>query len=248
MRIKKTLILLLGAAAILIISGCSSAANNSANIGNTVLSYHQISQEKAREMMARNDGHVVVDVRRTDEYEAGHIPGAILIPNESIDKDRPSELPDLDQIILIYCRSGNRSKQASQKLADMGYKNIYEFGGIITWTGDTVTGSSPYPESRISTLVFSSFDGGGPSYTLRFTGPEDVISYSRSKEYGNPDHDKMDGSPFDVIFTFVGLKPGKTSFVIEERSPITTNRDITYSVTVDEELKVTVELLKTEEK
>ena len=101
-------------------------------------SYRQISQEEAREMMDRDDGHVVVDVRRQDEYDAGHIPGAILIPNESIDKEPPAELPDKDQIILIYCRTGNRSKLAAQKLFDMGYTNIYEFGGITNWTGEVV--------------------------------------------------------------------------------------------------------------
>ena len=99
-------------------------------------SYRKIDQETAKAMMAKNDGHVTVDVRRQDEYDAGHIPGAILIPNESIGTERPAELPDLDQIILIYCRSGNRSKQAAQKLADMGYTNIYEFGGINTWNGE----------------------------------------------------------------------------------------------------------------
>ena len=99
--------------------------------------YKQISQEEAKDMMARDDGHIIVDVRRQDEYDEGHIPGAILIPNESIDKERPKELPDLDQIILVYCRSGRRSKEASEKLAKMGYTNIYEFGGIITWPGET---------------------------------------------------------------------------------------------------------------
>ena len=99
--------------------------------------YKQISQDEAKEMMARDDGHIIVDVRRQDEYDAGHIPGAILIPNESIEKERPKELPDLDQIILVYCRSGRRSKEASEKLAKMGYTNIYEFGGIITWPGET---------------------------------------------------------------------------------------------------------------
>ena len=101
--------------------------------------YTQIDQETAKAMMAADDGHVVVDVRRQDEYDAGHIPGAILIPNESIGCDTPEALPDYDQIILIYCRSGNRSKQAAQKLASMGYKNVYEFGGIIDWTGEIVT-------------------------------------------------------------------------------------------------------------
>ena len=90
-------------------------------------------------MMAKDDGHIVVDVRRQDEYDAGHIPGAILIPNESIGTEQPEELPYLDQIILIYCRSGNRSKQAAQKLCNMGYTNIYEFGGINTWTGEILT-------------------------------------------------------------------------------------------------------------
>ncbi len=98
--------------------------------------YKQISQAQAKEMMQRDDGHVIVDVRRQDEYDSGHIPGAILIPNESIVSSPPEALPDLDQIILIYCRSGNRSKQAAEKLAAMGYTNIYEFGGINTWTGE----------------------------------------------------------------------------------------------------------------
>jgi rhodanese-related sulfurtransferase len=101
-----------------------------------VRSYTQISQDEAKKMMEQDDGHVIVDVRRPDEFAAGHIPGAICIPNESIGADQPEELPDLDQVILVYCRSGNRSKQASQKLFDMGYTNIYEFGGIIDWTGE----------------------------------------------------------------------------------------------------------------
>ena len=100
--------------------------------------YKQISQEEAMKMMEADDGHIIVDVRRQDEYDAGHIPGAILIPNESIGTERPAELTDLDQVILIYCRSGRRSKEAAQKLFDMSYTNLYEFGGIITWTGETV--------------------------------------------------------------------------------------------------------------
>ena len=116
-----------------------SAENSAGNSSeNTAASYRQISQEEAKEMMAKDDGHIILDVRRQDEFDAGHIPGAILIPNEVIGTERPEQLPDLDQIILVYCRSGNRSKQASQKLADMGYTNIYEFGGINTWTGEIV--------------------------------------------------------------------------------------------------------------
>ncbi len=101
--------------------------------------YQQITQEQAKEMMQADDGHIIVDVRRQDEYDSGHISGAILIPNESIVTERPKELPDLDQVIMIYCRSGRRSKEASQKLADMGYTHICEFGGIIDWTGEVVT-------------------------------------------------------------------------------------------------------------
>ena len=105
----------------------------------TKTKYTQISQEEAREMMAEDNGHIIVDVRTQEEFDAGHIPGAICIPNESIDSEQPEELPELDQIILVYCRSGRRSKEASQKLADIGYSNVYEFGGIIDWTGDVVT-------------------------------------------------------------------------------------------------------------
>ncbi len=104
----------------------------------TVNCYFQISQDKAKEMMARNDGHIIIDVRRQDEYDSGHIPGAILLPNEDIGTEKPAELPDFKQIILVYCRSGRRSKEASQKLFEMGYMNVYEFGGIIDWTGDIV--------------------------------------------------------------------------------------------------------------
>ena len=132
MKIKFKLISILAVAALLL-SGCGSKESSSG-------SYTQISQEEAVRMMAEDDGHVIVDVRREDEFESGHIPGAICIPNESIIDKEPEELPDKDQIILIYCRSGRRSKEASQKLYDMGYTRIYEFGGIIDWTGETVTG------------------------------------------------------------------------------------------------------------
>lgn len=122
------------------LTGCSGNVNTTSATTSLEQTnqYKQISQDEAKEMMTKDDGHVIVDVRRQDEYDAGHIRGAILIPNESIENTRPKELPDLDQIILVYCRSGRRSKEASEKLSKMGYKNIYEFGGIITWTGETV--------------------------------------------------------------------------------------------------------------
>ena len=136
---KKSIILLL-ASILLLLTGCSSSGQvmDGDDMFN-IKSYTQISQEQAKEMMDKDDGHIIVDVRRQDEYDSGHIPGAILIPNESIGTEQPEELPDLNQIILIYCRSGNRSKKAAQKLFDIGYTNIYEFGGIIDWTGEIVT-------------------------------------------------------------------------------------------------------------
>ena len=131
---KRSVILIL-TLVLMMLSAC--AAEEQSNTGYTI-----ITQEEAMAMMEKDDGHVIVDVRRQDEYDSCHIPGAILIPNESITDTKPAELPDLDQIILIYCRSGNRSKQAAQKLADMGYTNVYEFGGIIDWTGETVCSDS----------------------------------------------------------------------------------------------------------
>ncbi len=131
----KRLLISLAAASLLLLTGCASIGRVTEG-ADTEKSYTRITQETAKEMMSRDDGHVIVDVRRQDEYDAGHIPGAILIPNEEISTSPPAALPDLNQIVLIYCRSGKRSKQASQKLFEMGYTNIYEFGGINTWTGD----------------------------------------------------------------------------------------------------------------
>lgn len=125
-------------AALLLLSGCGGRGQIMDGPG-MLNTYRQISQDEAKEMMQWDDGHVIVDVRRRDEYDAGHIPGAILIPNEDIGETPPKELPDLNQVILIYCRSGNRSKQAAEKLFNMGYTNLYEFGGINTWTGEIVT-------------------------------------------------------------------------------------------------------------
>ena len=101
-------------------------------------SYRQITADEAAQMMKEETDFVLLDVRTQEEYASGHIPGAICIPNETIGSEEIPELPDKDQLILVYCRSGNRSKQAAQKLADMGYKNIKEFGGILDWTGETV--------------------------------------------------------------------------------------------------------------
>ena len=86
--------------------------------------------------MEQETDYIIFDVRRPDEYATGHIPNAINVPNESIGTDEIPELPDKDQLIMVYCRSGRRSKEASEKLVKLGYTNIVEFGGILDWKGE----------------------------------------------------------------------------------------------------------------
>lgn len=117
---------------LLFLAGCT-ASNEQEN------SYRQISMDEAVTMMEEESGYIILDVRTPEEYRERHIPNAINIPNETIGSEDIQELPDRDQLILVYCRSGNRSKQASGKLAELGYTNIVEIGGINDWTGDTVS-------------------------------------------------------------------------------------------------------------
>ncbi len=100
--------------------------------------YTSITMDQAKAIFAEPCDYVIVDVRRADEFAAGHIPGAINIANEDITTERPAALADPDQTIYVHCRSGKRSKQAAEKLAAMGYTNIIEFGGILDWTGEIV--------------------------------------------------------------------------------------------------------------
>ena len=112
-------------AMLLVFTGCGgTAAENT---------YQQITQEEAKNMMDTQEA-IVLDVREQDEFDAGHIPGAVLLPVGTITKDTAATvIPELDSVALVYCRSGNRSKKASQALVDLGYTGIYEFGGINTW-------------------------------------------------------------------------------------------------------------------
>lgn len=118
----------------LILSGCDTqqAANG----------YQQITMDEAITLMEEEKDSIILDVRTQEEYSESHIPGAVNIPNETIGTDEIPELPDKEQLILVYCRSGNRSKQASEKLAALGYTNVKEFGGINDWPGETVSGLS----------------------------------------------------------------------------------------------------------
>ena len=128
---KKLLPILLSA---LMFTGCAGTSNSQTN------TYRQITMDEAVTMMAQETGYIILDVRRPDEYVAGHILNAINIPNENIGTDEISALPDKNQLIMVYCRSGRRSKEASEKLVKLGYTNIVEFGGILDWKGETVSG------------------------------------------------------------------------------------------------------------
>ena len=118
----------------LMLTGCAGTDNNQTN------TYRSITMDEAVTMIAQETDYIILDVRRPDEFAAGHIPNAINVPNESIGTAEISELPDKDQLIMVYCRSGRRSKEASEKLVKLGYTNIVEFGGILDWKGETVTG------------------------------------------------------------------------------------------------------------
>ena len=113
---------------LLLLTGCG---------GNSADGYQQISQEEAKEMMDTQEV-ILLDVREQDEYDSGHIPGAVLLPVDTIDETTAAEvIPGKDSTVLVYCRSGNRSKTASAALAELGYTAIYEFGGINTWPYET---------------------------------------------------------------------------------------------------------------
>lgn len=129
--IKRVHLVLLSA---LFLTGCAAFQPG----GQVDTAYRQVGMQEAVRIMNEQSGYIILDVRRADEFAAGHIPGAINIPNESIGKGEIPLLPDKDQLILVYCRSGNRSKQASAKLVALGYTNIVEFGGILDWPGETV--------------------------------------------------------------------------------------------------------------
>ncbi|AVM70409.1 rhodanese-like domain-containing protein [Lachnospiraceae bacterium oral taxon 500] len=122
-------------------SGNNSAANESAPASSDqtakTAEYHKISAEEAKKMMDEQDV-VIVDVRTAAEYAEGHIADAVLVPNETIGDEAPAELPNKDAVLLIYCRSGNRSRTAANKLLKLGYQNIYDFGGINTWPYEIV--------------------------------------------------------------------------------------------------------------
>ena len=127
-------------ASIALLCSCSRTDNgiaSSEESGIFVDGYQQISQIKAKELIDTKDNYIILDVRTKEEFNDKHIENAILIPYDEIE-DRTDELPDKNQLILVYCRSGNRSKTAAKTLAELGYTNVKEFGGINNWAYGTV--------------------------------------------------------------------------------------------------------------
>ena len=122
---KKLIFLLL---AVLILTACGQDQEN-----NREAVFVNITAEEAKQIMDSQEGYIILDVRSQEEFDQGHIPGAILIPDTEINARAEEVLPDKDQLILVYCRSGRRSKLAAADLAELGYINIKEFGGIIDW-------------------------------------------------------------------------------------------------------------------
>ncbi len=146
----------------LVLAGCANPMAGQILDGDgsiRTFDYTQIAQDEAERMMEQEEDYVIVDVRREDEYAEGHIPGAILIPNESIQEyEAPDELKDSDQIILVYCRTGQRSKEAAEKLARMGYSRVYEFGGIVDWEGEIEVSSQNSDAFALAAVINDNSD------------------------------------------------------------------------------------------
>ena len=126
---KKLIILLL---AVMLLTACGQDKENDQGA-----IYVNITAEEAKQIMDSQEGYIILDVRTQEEYDQGHIPGAIVISHEEIAEKAEEVLTDKDQLILVYCRSGRRSKIAAEALAELGYTNIKEFGGIIDWPYET---------------------------------------------------------------------------------------------------------------
>lgn len=135
-KIKGFVIMLLISLSLFGLAGCSDAGNGAYSDG--TVTYEQISPEEAKKIMDTETDYIIVDARTQEEYDQGHIEGAIMIPEYEIAQRAHEELPDKDQLILVYCRSGRRSKIASEELVKLGYTNVKEFGGIIDWQYEIV--------------------------------------------------------------------------------------------------------------
>lgn len=169
---KKNTLLLLLAALLLVLAACAADPAESSqpdpqetseteettdSMDSVEITWGTLTAEEAKARMDSGDPVTVVDVRTATEYAEGHIEGALLLPNEEIGTTPPYLLPDKDAEILLYCRSGNRTQQAAKKLTAMGYTNVYDFGGILDWPYETVTGEFVVPEELRQPGVLEGF-------------------------------------------------------------------------------------------
>lgn len=132
-KVKNLLCALLLVASAAILAGCAVYASGNGGGG-----YTSITPEQAKKMMDESTGYVILDVRTQAEYDEGHLEGAILIPDYEVEQRAEAELPDKNQLIFVYCRSGRRSRNAAAELAALGYTSVYEIGGILNWPYETV--------------------------------------------------------------------------------------------------------------
>lgn len=216
-------------ACLLILTGCAFSTPPE----QAAPAYRQIDQASAREMLAQDDGHILLDVRRLDEFESGHIPGAICIPNESIGETQPEELPNLDQILLIYCRSGNRSKQAAEKLARLGYTQVYEFGGILDWTG-------PVAEGQVLLLTVNANPTTGFSWQAE-QEPElfELVEFYTAQPQAEP----ISGAGGWQSFILTPKGPGTLQLSLRYSRPWEpgdNDPQLLYSLAIAEDLSITV--------
>ncbi|MDD2414745.1 MAG: rhodanese-like domain-containing protein [Eubacteriaceae bacterium] len=194
---------------VLVISGCGQASRSSG--GSSEGSVTKISAEAAHQKIAGGEELVLLDVRTAEEYAEKHIPGAVLLPNEDIGETRPEQLPVLDTEILVYCRSGNRSAQAAEKLAKMGYTQVYDMGGINDWPYETESGA--WTESQKNGTL-TSFQ----SYTLNGVAVDETVFANHRVTMLNiwatycgpclnemPDLAKLNSANADKGFQVVGL-------------------------------------------
>ncbi len=206
----------------LLLSACTPAGQKT---------WQSISQAEAAEIMQKKQNIIILDVRTEEEYMDEHIAGAVNLPNETIGKEPPALLPDKDQVILVYCRSGNRSKQAAKKLAALGYTNIKEFGGINTWTGPKESYADLIqPVMMLDSHPASITDG----ISLEVTGySEGMLEVSLQNQSGSP---WQYGEQFELLrkegneWHILAWPPDKAwndlTDVLEEGADVILNRDI----------------------
>ncbi len=141
MKLKGLILMIAISLSLFGLCACSdknAAEGTTENITSATITYEQISPEEAKHIMDTEEGFVIIDARTQAEFDEGHIEGAILIPEYEITERAEKEIPEKDTLILVYCRSGRRSKIASEALVQLGYTNVKEFGGIIDWQYEIV--------------------------------------------------------------------------------------------------------------